>query len=76
MSYNLTLQCGCIVYVACHAKTRIAHTRVIEERGRLCTSRTHQVGLHLRLWELLPDSSRAAAPGPSSYQSGTGQDRR
>ena len=76
MSYNITLQCGCLVYVACHPKTRIAHTRVIEERGRLCTSRTHEVGLHLRLWELLPDSSRAAAPGSSSYQWGTGQNRR
>ena len=76
MSYNITLQCGCVVYVACHPQTRIAHTRVIERRGRGCTSRTHEVGVHLRLWELLPDSSRATVPGPSSYQWGTGEERR
>ena len=68
MSYNITLQCGCIVYVACDPQTRIAHTRVIERRGRLCATRTHEVGLHLRLWELLPDASRATGQAREPYQ--------
>ncbi len=55
MSYNLTLPCGCIVYVACHPRTRIAHTRIIERRGPACCHRRHEVGLRLRLWEILPD---------------------
>ena len=76
MSYTITLQCGCIVYVACHPQTRIAHTRVIEKRGPLCASRAHEVGPHLRLWDLLPDSGRAAAQGRSPYQWGTNGDRR
>jgi hypothetical protein len=76
MSYNITLQCGCIVYVACHPQTGIAHTRVIERRGRQCASRTHAIGFHLPLWELLPDSSPATAQEPASYQWGTGGHRR
>jgi hypothetical protein len=55
MSYNITLQCGCVVYVACHPRTGIAHTRVLEQRGRQCTVRKHEIGLRLWLWELLPD---------------------
>jgi hypothetical protein len=55
MSYNLTLQCGCVVYVSAHPKTRIAHTRVIQSRGSGCRVRRHEVGLRLFLWELLPD---------------------
>jgi hypothetical protein len=55
MSYNLTLQCGCLVYVACHPKTRIAHTRVIERKGAACRVRRHEIGLRLHLWEILPD---------------------
>ena len=55
MSYTLTLQCGCVVYVSAHPKTRIAHTRVIQSRGSHCTVRRHEIGLRLFLWELLPD---------------------
>ena len=76
MSYNTTLQCGCIVYVACDPQTRIAHTRVIERRGRHCATRTHEVGLHLRLWELLPDSSltrRGFAPSREAFSAGLHQ---
>ena len=36
MSYNLTLQCGCVVYVSAHPKTRVAHTRIIQTRGADC----------------------------------------
>ena len=54
MSYTLNLQCGCIVYVACHPKTAIAHTRVIERRGSVCTVRQHEIGARLYLWENLP----------------------
>lgn len=62
MSYNLTLPCGCMVYVACHPQTRLAHTRVIERRGSACRSRRHDVGSRLYLWELLPDPRHRAAP--------------
>jgi hypothetical protein len=55
MSYTLTLQCGCVVYVSAHPKTRIAHTRVIQSRGINCSVRRHEIGLRLFLWELLPD---------------------
>jgi hypothetical protein len=55
MSYNLTLQCGCVVYVSARPKTRIAPTRIIQSRGASCRVRRHDVGLRLYLWELLPD---------------------
>jgi len=56
MSYNLTVQCGCLVYVSCDPKTGLAHSRVIERKGEQCTVRTHDVGVRLYLWEMLPDS--------------------
>jgi hypothetical protein len=55
MSYNLVLQCGCVVYVSCHPKTRIAHTRIIQSLGARCEVRRHEIGLRLFLWEILPD---------------------
>ncbi len=55
MSYNVTLQCGCIVYVARHPATGEAHTRIIEAKAPQCPVRCHQVGLRLDLVELLPD---------------------
>jgi len=55
MSYNLTLHCGCIVYVSCHPKTRVAHTRIIQSRGAGCSMRKHEIGTRLFLWEILPD---------------------
>ena len=55
MSYTLSLQCGCLVYVSCHPATRVAHTRVIQTRGPSCHVRRHEVGLRLYLWEILPD---------------------
>jgi hypothetical protein len=63
MSYTLTLQCGCVVYVSTHPKTRIAHTRVLEARGDACRVRRHEKGLTLYLWELLPDPLHR--PNPS-----------
>ncbi len=61
MSYNLTLPCGCIVYVACDPKTGAAHTRVLERRGAACRTSRHEIGARVFLWELLPESGRAAA---------------
>jgi len=55
MSYNLTLPCGCLLYVACHPSTRVAHARVIERRSDTCRDRRHGVGVRLYLWEILPD---------------------
>lgn len=60
MSYNLTLQCGCVVYVSAHPQTHVAHTRVIQTRGAACRVRRHDVGLRLYLWELLPDPAHQA----------------
>jgi hypothetical protein len=54
MSYVVTLECGCEVYVSCHPRTGLAHTRVIERRAVACRVRSHAVGTHLALWELLP----------------------
>ena len=60
MSYNLTLQCGCVVYVSTHPQTQVAHTRVKQTRGAACRVRRHDVGLRLYLWELLPDPAHQA----------------
>ena len=55
MSYTVTLWCGCTVYVSCHPRTRIAHSRIVERKGAVCRNRKHDVGVRLWLWELLPD---------------------
>jgi hypothetical protein len=55
MSYNLTLQCGCLVYVACDPLTTVAHARILERRDPGCRVRKHEVGLRLSLWEIVPD---------------------
>jgi hypothetical protein len=52
MSYNLTLPCGCLVYVACHPQTGVAHTRVLDHRQPGCRVRTHEVGVRLSVWQL------------------------
>jgi hypothetical protein len=62
MSYTLALPCGCVVYVSCDPRTGVAHTRVIESRGRRCGSRRHEVGARLQLWELLPDPLHQTSP--------------
>ena len=62
MSYTITIQCGCVVYVSCHPRTRVAHTRVIETRGAVCPNRRHRAGERLWLWELLPDGAHPVAP--------------
>jgi hypothetical protein len=61
MSYNVVLWCGCSVYVSCHPKTGIAHTRIVEARASACPVRRHEVGAHLWLWELLPEPRPAEA---------------
>ena len=48
MSYTITLQCGCDVYVACNPWTGLAHTRVIERRALRCPVRSHATGTHLQ----------------------------
>jgi len=58
MSYNLTLSCGCLVYVSCDPKTSVAHARVIEQKGPACLVRTHEIGVRLYLWELLPEPAK------------------
>jgi hypothetical protein len=62
MSYVVTLQCGCEVYVSCHPRTGLAHTRVIERRAAACRIRSHAIGIHLPLWELLPEVVAHATP--------------
>ena len=54
MSYNVTLFCGCVVYVSCHPVSGVAHTRVVERRGEECRIRNHDVGARVWLWEMLP----------------------
>lgn len=69
MSYNLTLQCGCLVYVACDPLTTVAHARIIERRDPGCRVRKHEVGLRLSLWEtetylreIVPDPEHRPVP--------------
>lgn len=69
MSYTLTLDCGCSVYVSCDPATKSAHTRILERRGTECPIRKHEVGFRLYLWDLLPDQGtqrRPVQPGPDS----------
>lgn len=70
MSYNVTLWCGCVVYVSCNPKTRLAHSRIVEARGKSCPVRRHEVGARLWLWELLPPPS--TSQGPSTGHSDLG----
>ena len=70
MSHNLTLYCGCIVYVACHPRTGVAHTRVLESRHPRCPVRKHEVGVRLAVWELLPDPLSQAAHALPPLQQG------
>jgi len=67
MSYTLTLQCGCTVYVARNPITHIAHTRILQTRGPSCTNRRHEIGTRLFLWELLPDRGHGPGLGPLGY---------
>ncbi len=62
MSYTLTLECGCHVYVSCDPSTQLAHTRILERRGVTCAVRKHEVGLRMYLWDLLPDRGTERAP--------------
>jgi hypothetical protein len=61
-SYNVTIRCGCSVYVSCHPGTGVAHTRIIEWRAQTCGNRTHAVGARLGVWELLPDQAPTVDP--------------
>lgn len=60
MSYSLSLACGCSIYVSCHPRTGVAHTRVVERRAVRCPNRRHEVGTRISLWELLPGGGHHA----------------
>jgi hypothetical protein len=62
MSYTLTLQCGCVVYVSRNPTTHVAHTRILQSKGPKCANRRHEVGLRLFLWELLPEGRSPDPP--------------
>lgn len=57
VSYDLTLQCGCVLRVARDSRAATGPIRVVETRGDRCAIRTHEAGARLYLWELLPDVS-------------------
>jgi hypothetical protein len=71
MSHTITLCCGCLVYVACDPSSGVAHTRVLERRDPRCGVRTHEVGVKLAVWELLPDPQRTAASFESTRSPGS-----
>ena len=62
MSYVVTLECGCDVYVARNPLTGLAHTRIIERHSLHCPIRSHTVGMRLQIWELLPPRVHSPAP--------------
>ena len=66
MSYNLTLQCGCLVYIACDPLTSVAHARIIERRDPGCRVRKHEVGLRLSLFEIVTDLGEIEADPESA----------
>ena len=55
LSYDLRLQCGCVLHVSRDPETGSVRTRVIQSLGTDCRDRRHQVGVRLYLWEILPD---------------------
>jgi hypothetical protein len=55
MSYNLRLQCGCLVVVSCHAQTAGVDACVIQTRGFGCRVMRHEAGFRLFAWEILPE---------------------
>jgi len=67
MSHNVTLYCGCVVYIACHPHTGVAHTRVLERKDPRCPVRKHEIGLRLALWELLPEPLAARITDPQLH---------
>jgi hypothetical protein len=75
MSYNLTLHCGCVVYVSCHPQTHVAHTRIIQTRGPDCKIRKHDVGVRLFLWEILPDRLRRSDIAWADQHPSVGEER-
>jgi hypothetical protein len=48
MSYDLTRQCGCVVYLSANPETRIVHTRILQSRGDRCRVRLATVKLMRR----------------------------
>jgi hypothetical protein len=72
MSYTLTLDCGCIVYVAAEAGESPTPTRVLQSRAAACRVKGHHVGVRVWIWELLPgparepESRRSRRAAPSS----------
>ena len=77
MSYMVTLECGCDVYVARNPLTGIAHTRIIERRSLHCPIRSHAVGMRLEIRELLPHGVQgpAAVRFMARQRDDTGEDR-
>lgn len=61
MSYHLTLPCGCVVHVSCHAQTRLARSRTLQARAHACPVPRHVVGRRIYLWDLLPQPAMAAS---------------
>lgn len=57
MSYTKSLPCGCTVYVACWPQTGVAHTTIIESRGKTCGTRGHERGV--KLWTAPRDGAPA-----------------
>lgn len=56
MSYELTLDCGCVILVSCDPRTpTAAQKRILAARGATCVVTKHRVGLRVFLWDLLPD---------------------
>ena len=67
VSYTVSLGCGCQVYVSCHPRSGVAHTRIIEFRSSRCAIRSHDVGVRIPAWELhryQPDDPGEAASSP------------
>jgi hypothetical protein len=62
LSYDLSLQCGCVLRVSRDPETGIALRRVIQSRGARCCDTRHQIGLRLYLWEILPDRKHRLRP--------------
>ena len=60
MSYTLTLDCGCTVYVSAALTGSMIPTRVLQSRDPDCRVEGHRVGVRIWLWELLPQAVRVS----------------
>jgi hypothetical protein len=66
MSYTLTLNCGCTVFVREDPDGGTPPVRTLQGRGDDCRLARHAVGVRVWLWDLLPDPATVSPRAQAS----------